>query len=216
MTPHISLTLLRTQSDERLAQMTAAGHDRAFEAIVDRYRRPLLRYAKRMLKEEARAEDVVQAAMVSAWAALREGVAVRDLRPWLYRIVHNGALNAMKRPTAEPLAEHADHRAGPDDVIERRDEVRRAFGGIAELPERQRAALLAVAFDGRSAAEVGEDLGLQDTAVRQLVSRARSSLRAAATALTPYPVVAWAASGGAEQGPEMGARIGELIAGAGL
>ena len=37
MTPHVSTTLLRTQSDERLVKLTAAGHDRAFEAIVDRW-----------------------------------------------------------------------------------------------------------------------------------------------------------------------------------
>lgn len=216
MTPHISITLLRTQSDERLVAMTADGHDRAFEAIVDRYRRPLLRYARRMLHEEARAEDVVQAGLVSAWAALREGVEVRDLKPWLYRIVHNGALNAMKRPTAEPLIEASDLRPGPDTVIERREDVRRAFDGINALPERQRAALLAVAFEGRSHAEVGEELGLQDGAVRQLVSRARTSLRTAATALTPYPLVLWVAHAGGPQTDEMGARIGELVAGAGI
>ena len=73
VTPHVSTTLLRTQTDERLVELIAAGHDRAFDAIVDRYRRPLLRYARRFLPEEARAEDVVQAAFVSAWGALRDG-----------------------------------------------------------------------------------------------------------------------------------------------
>ena len=97
MTPHVSITLLRTQTDQRLVELIAAGHDRAFEAIVDRYRRPLLRYARRFLHEDARAEDVVQSAFVSAWTALNEGATVRDLRPWLYRIVHNGALNVMKK-----------------------------------------------------------------------------------------------------------------------
>ena len=73
MTPHVSITLLRTQTDERLVELIAAGHDRAFDAIVDRYRRPLLRYARRFLHEDTRAEDVVQAAFVSAWTALQRG-----------------------------------------------------------------------------------------------------------------------------------------------
>ena len=45
---------------------------------------------------EARAEDVVQQALLAAWAALRRGDDVRDLRPWLHRIVHNTALNALR------------------------------------------------------------------------------------------------------------------------
>ena len=48
-----SVTLLRTQSDERLAALAAAGHERAFEAIVERYRRPLLRPCRRYLPEGA-------------------------------------------------------------------------------------------------------------------------------------------------------------------
>ena len=61
MTPHISVSLLGTQSDERLASLAGSGHERAFEAIVERYSKALTRYAQRFLGE-ARAEEVVQAA----------------------------------------------------------------------------------------------------------------------------------------------------------
>src|SRR6266536_2992700 len=95
MTPLLSTPLLRTQSDGRLATLAAGGHDRAFEAIVERYRRPLQRYLGRLLSE-ALAEDVLQATFVRAWQALRAGSEVRDLRPWLYRIAHNQAVNALR------------------------------------------------------------------------------------------------------------------------
>lgn len=65
MTPLVSTTLLRTQSDARLASLAGEGHERAFEAIVERYRRPLLRYCRRFLPEP-RAEDVVQIAFLKA------------------------------------------------------------------------------------------------------------------------------------------------------
>src|ERR687894_638898 len=90
-----SSVLLRTQSDARLVALASVGHDRAFEAIVERYRRPLLR-ACRLILPEARAEDALQLALVSAWTALRRGDEVRELRPWLYRIVRNTALNALR------------------------------------------------------------------------------------------------------------------------
>jgi len=217
LTPTVSITLLRTQTDQRLVELIAAGHDRAFEAIVDRYRRPLLRYARRFLHEDARAEDVVQSAFVSAWTALNEGATVRDLRPWLYRIVHNGALNVMKKPGLDDavLIEASDLRPGPAAEVEQREDVRQALDTISRLPERQRTALLAVAFDGRSHADVGEELGLKEPAVRQLVSRARVSLRVAATAVTPWPVAAWLAGIGGAAASDTAGRVGEIVGGVG-
>jgi RNA polymerase sigma factor (sigma-70 family) len=93
--PSPSLSLLRTQSDDRLVALAGAGHERAFEAIVERYRRLLLRAARRVLPE-SRAEDALQQALIAAWSALQRGDEVRDLRAWLYRIVHNTALNALR------------------------------------------------------------------------------------------------------------------------
>src|SRR5919112_1593356 len=115
MTPLLSSALLRAQSDERLAELAAAGHDRAFEAIVERYRRPLLRYLRRLLSETL-AEDVVQATFINAWSSLRTGTEVRDLRPWLYRIAHNAAINALKK------------------VGEVMEEVPESIGGVAPQP----------------------------------------------------------------------------------
>ena len=96
MTPIVSATLLRTQSDARLALLAGQGHERAFEAIVERYRRPLHRYCRRILPE-ARAEDAVQQTFLKAWSALSGGTRVEDLKPWLYRIAHNAALDAAKK-----------------------------------------------------------------------------------------------------------------------
>jgi len=95
MSPALPTVLLRTQSDARLVELARGGHDRAFEAIVERYRRPLHAYCRRFLPE-ARAEDAVQQAFLNAWNAVRTGSEVRELRPWLYRITHNAALNAAE------------------------------------------------------------------------------------------------------------------------
>lgn len=47
MSPRISIRLLAAQSDQRLVALVKEGHERAFEALVQRYRRPLLRYCRR-------------------------------------------------------------------------------------------------------------------------------------------------------------------------
>ena len=63
--------------------------------LVERYRGALLRASRRYLPE-ARAEDALQQAFISAWSALQRGDEVRDLRAWLYRIVHNTTLNQLR------------------------------------------------------------------------------------------------------------------------
>ena len=198
MTPGISTAmLLRTQSDTRLVLLSVDGHPRAFEAIVERYRRPLHRYLRRMLPA-GRVEDVLQQTFLGAWAALRNGTEVEDVRAWLYRIAHNAAVNALKRSgyDYDELRESLRGADGPDADVERRTVMRETLASVAGLPSRQRRALLATAVEGRASADVAREMGLSDGAFRQLLHRARVTVRAAATAATPLPVAAWAAGSG--------------------
>src|SRR3954469_20116312 len=213
--PSPSLALLRTQTDERLVELARAGHERAFEAIVERYRKPLLRGARRVLPE-ARAEDALQQALLSAWNGLRRGDEVRELRPWLYRIVHNTALNALRMSGYEYAELHEAVRIADagDDELERRAVVRQTLASLAALPERQREALLRTAVSGDSQDQIARDLGLSGNALRQLVHRARVSVRSAATGLTPMPLVTAAASG-SSRGDALVERLSELAAGGG-
>jgi RNA polymerase sigma factor (sigma-70 family) len=211
--PSPSLTLLRTQSDERLVALARDGHERAFEAIVERYRRSLLRGARRVLPE-GRAEDALQQALLSAWTALQRGDEVRELRPWLFRIVHNCALNALRVSGYEYDELHDALRIAdaPGDELERRAVMRQTLASVAALPDRQREALLRTAVSGDPQDEVARSLGVSDNALRQLVHRARVSIRAAATAITPLPLLTWPAGGSRGSLAE---RVAELAAGAG-
>ncbi|MDA0166159.1 sigma-70 family RNA polymerase sigma factor [Solirubrobacter ginsenosidimutans] len=209
-----SAVLLRTQSDERLVALARAGHERAFETIVRRYRRPLLAACRRMVND-GRAEDVLQQALLSAWSGLRRGDDVRDLRAWLFRIMRNAALSHRRRAghAGAQLVETLSMAASPQEEAERREVVQETLETIAALPPRQREALLRIAVQGASQDEVAEDLGVSRIAVRQLVHRARTSVRAAATALLPFPLIGWAA--GAGSGESLSLRIASLITGAG-
>src|SRR3954449_10498311 len=217
--PSPSSVLLRTQSDERLVALARAGHERAFEAIVERYRGGLLRVTRGYLPD-ARAEDALQHAFLAAWSALQRGDDVRDLRAWLHRIARNSALNQLRVAGYDHAELEESLRAAdaPGDALERRTAMRETLTGLAALPERQREALLRIAVEGRGQDEVARELGVTEGAVRQLVHRARLTLRAAATAVTPLPLATWAAgaggAGGTVSGP-MAERIAELVGGAG-
>src|SRR5437899_9083584 len=194
-----SNAVLRGQTDERLVDLTRAGNARAFEAIVHRYRRPLLRHCSRILPP-GRAEDAVQQAFLSAYNAIAAGNAELKLRPWLYRIAHNAALNLLRQNgwNHEQLDEGFDGVTRPDQVVEARERIRSLVASVKRLPERQRDAIVLRELEGRSYEEIAVALGVTDGAVRQLLNRARTTLRTGATALTPYGLaerIAAAASG---------------------
>ena len=107
----ISLRFLQTQPDQRLVELARAGHERAFEALVRRYRGPLLAYCRRLASRGASPEDILQQGLLQAWRALNGGAEVRDARAWLYRIVHNVAISALR--SSGELPEGVVPEAGP-------------------------------------------------------------------------------------------------------
>lgn len=187
----LSEVLLSTQTDERLCALVSSGHPSAFAVLADRHRAALLRTAARVGGQDG-AEDVVQDALLQAWKGLTDGVEVRHARAWLHQIVRHTAINhGRRRVGVEPLG---DELASPQviaDQLANRDLARSVLAEIAALPERQREALIATEFGDRSRSEIAAELGVSEGAVRQLVHRARDSLRLAFSALIPYPLIAW-------------------------
>src|SRR2546430_5236204 len=178
--------LLHTQSDARLVDLARAGNDRAFEAIVARYRRSLLRYCERLLPP-GRAEDAVQQAFLNAYRAIGRNEAELNLRPWLYRVAHNSSLNLLRQNgwDYDEIPEDFDGVVQPPQALELRERLQELMRAVQEVPERQRDALVLRELEGRSYEEISATLGVTGGAVRQLLNRARGTLRTAATALTP-------------------------------
>src|SRR5436309_12511664 len=167
MTPRFSTTLLRTQSDQRLVELVHAGHEAAFTTIVERYRPQLQRYARRMLPE-SRCEDAVQQAFMQAWRALQDGKDVRQLRPWLYTIVHNAAVNTLRQGVFDyrELLDSVEGSDDPEADVEMRSIIRQTLSAVAALPERQRDALPAVVVAGRPQSQGALETGLTGTGLR--------------------------------------------------
>src|SRR6266508_3219767 len=221
MKPLFSSALLRTQSDERLVALIAAGHERAFETIVQRYGSPIERYCARSLSRSD-AEDAAQQVLLKAWAALSSGTEVRSLKPWLFRIAQTTIIDTAEKSgfDHDELERSLRPHEGPDSEFEKRALIRKTLVGLAALPEAQREALLRGAVDGESRADIAQALGVSEGAVRQLLYRARVRLRTAATAVTPVPLVTWimrpaevAGAGGLAQASAIVAGAGVLAAG---
>jgi len=196
--PHaaVARSQRRAPSDARLVELARTGSEPAFEAIVARYRLPLVRHCARMVGD-ADAEDAAQDALLNAHAALVRGAAVRQLAPWLYAIAQNTARNCLRARAARPATEDADRDGGAcaDGSAEDRQELREVLAAVSSLPDRQRDAIVMREFEGRSYEEIASRLGASHGAVRQLLNRARGSVRERVRVLVPVaPLVRWALS----------------------
>jgi DNA-directed RNA polymerase specialized sigma24 family protein len=103
--------LFAVQSDGRLLALARKGSDLAFEALARRHCRSLLIYCRRLPLPDARAQGVVQRALLDGWAALREGAEVEDPRTWLLGLVRTAAVEAVRdaaAPGAAPAGRPGD------------------------------------------------------------------------------------------------------------
>jgi RNA polymerase sigma factor (sigma-70 family) len=176
---------LTTLSDDDLVARFRRGDDAPFDEIHRRYRAPLIAFARRMLSATGHdADDVVQDAFIRAYRGLRATDRAMTLRPWLYMIVRNRALDELRSPRRagaydDEFALNAVPTADTAQCVEQRDEMRQLVAEIARLPERQRMALVMREFDGCSHVETARRLRTTVPATKSLIIRARSNLDAA-------------------------------------
>ena len=168
--------------DEALAGRAVAGDDAAFSTLCERYYDPLLSYTRSILLNDEDARDATQSALENALRALPRREPGRPLRPWLYRIAHNEAINIVRR--RQPVATGVDTEdlmtvPGPEADTEQRGRLAQLVDDLRTLPERQRGALVMRELNGLSYDEIGVALGVSNEAARRAVFDARSALHAA-------------------------------------
>lgn len=173
----------REESDVVLATRMAKGDEQAFAELVGRHLGAICAIARRMLGDDAEAEDVAQEAMLKLWRVGGSLTLGADgVRPWLRRVVSNMCIDRIRAGrrvlvTDEPPEVPQAARQMQD--MEGEELSRRVDQALQALPERQRQALTLFHFEGMSQIEVGAAMGISDEAVESLLARARRAMRAA-------------------------------------
>ena len=166
-----------------LLESQLEGRRRFLELVAD-LRPELHRYCARMTGSTADGEDIVQDTLARAYYLLPEMTELPALRPWLFRIAHNRALDHLKRYEArmsEPLEavqdSARDPAPDPGDAISHQQAVHAALSRFVELAPAQRSCVILKDVLGHSLEEIGVLLQLSLPAVKASLHRGRLRLR---------------------------------------
>jgi RNA polymerase sigma-70 factor (ECF subfamily) len=161
----------------------AAGRQR-FLALVGELRPELHRYCARMTGSIADGEDIVQDTLARAYYALSELDEVPPLRPWLFRIAHNRAIDfrrrydqRMQRPLDAMEASLRDPAPDPEDALAHNRAVAAAISQFTELPPAQRSCVILKDVLDQSLDDIAALLELTVPAVKAALHRGRARLR---------------------------------------
>lgn len=168
------------EGDDVLAQRCAAGDAAAYARLVDRHLPKILALTRRMIGDDAEAEDMAQEAMLKLWRNAGKFDAERaKLSTWLYRIASNLCIDRLRKKKFSPLedAPEQEIEAGQVSSILQGQLARRMDVALQELPERQRLALVLFHYQELSLNEAAENLDCSVDAFESLLRRARQGLK---------------------------------------
>ncbi len=172
--------------DERaLVDASLASHPGAFDVIVERHRRAVYQLCYRFVGNHEDASDLSQDVFLRAYRGLRTFRGQSSLATWLYRIGVNVCLNHVKVKTpfttpTESIDERqlVDVRAeSPADRMLKDERGARVRAAIAQLPRKQRAALILRTYHEMSHREIADVLGSSVGAVKANVFHALGNLK---------------------------------------
>lgn len=179
-------------SDSELAARFLGGESRAFEALVTRYSRPVFNFVYRFVGDYDEANDVAQTTFIQIHSSLPTARLDMPLRPWIFQIARNKALDHLRRRRAiqfsalesdedegESVVDRlADPDPLPDELFERRDLQRVLAEAILALPPRNRAVVTLRYVNGLTFGEIGQALEMPENTAKTLFQRAKTMLRA--------------------------------------
>lgn len=177
------LRWFRGRSEPRGAEPAGLRTERDVQAAYDLYGGELFGFAFKALDDRQLAEDVVQETFVRAWRSPRGfDPGQGTMRTWLFAIVRNGVVDAMRRRRVREGPGHASWDAvgelssvaDPVDQLLERIQLSEA---LERLSPQHREAVVEVYFGGRTCAELGEELGISASTMRSRLYYGVRSLR---------------------------------------
>jgi RNA polymerase sigma-70 factor (ECF subfamily) len=180
-----------TRSDVQLMLDVKAGDEASFDLLLQKYRRPLVNFLYRMVRDPATAEDLAQEVFLKVYRARKQYSPSAKFTTWMFRIATNLALNSVRdnrhRRMQVSLDAPAEEDEAPvqvpardmriDEHMVERDRAEFIQRAIAALPEKQRVAVLLHKYEEMDYGEIARILECSESALKSLLFRAYETLR---------------------------------------
>jgi len=170
---------LRPRPSRGPLRASATRGDRAaFAKLYERHHQEIYRYCRSIVRHEDDARDALQSTFTKAFAALEREERDFELLPWLFRIAHNEAIDAIRaRRETHDIEDVPEPRSDSlYEQVEQRAMLRELQADLASLPERQRSALVLRELSGLGHEEIATVLESTPRGVKQVIFEARSAL----------------------------------------
>jgi RNA polymerase sigma-70 factor (ECF subfamily) len=183
--------------DAELVARVQRGDKQAFDLLVLKYQRKIMRLLSRMIRDPGEIEDVAQEAFIKAYRALPQFRGESAFYTWLYRIAINTARNWLaqnnRRPSTPSAQENEDGEtfdatdnltdsSNPESEMASRQIADTVNKAMNDLPEDLRNAIVMREIDGMSYEDIAESMNCPIGTVRSRIFRAREAI---ATRLRP-------------------------------
>jgi len=179
--------------DAELVARVQKGDKRAFDLLVLKYQRKIMRLLSRMIRDPGEVEDVAQEAFIKAYRAIGQFRGDSAFYTWLYRIAINTARNWQasnsRRPSSPNVIETQDGEtfnqidnltdiSTPESVVASREIVETVNQAIGSLPEDLRTAIVLREIEGMSYEDIAQTMNCPIGTVRSRIFRAREAIAA--------------------------------------
>jgi RNA polymerase sigma-70 factor (ECF subfamily) len=170
------------ERDLELVRLVAAGagDEQAFEELVARHQHSVFSTIHRYVGDPGAADDIAQEVFVVVWHQAGAFKGRSSFSTWLYRVVVNQCLQFRRKRRGRPVLmslDGIDEDRPPESLQVEADHEQAARTAAAELPDRQRMALILEHYEGRTYREIADIMETSVSSVESLIFRAKSFLR---------------------------------------
>ena len=179
--------------DAAIMLQLRAGNMDAFDVLLNKYRKPIVHFMYRMVRNQAVAEELAQEVFLRVYRSRETYRAEARFSTWLYRIATNLGVNHARDTKLERTAstvyldepdsetgskpDVADQTPGAEAGMLRRERMNAIREHVMALPERQKTAVLMHKYEGLDYKQIGDVLKLSESATKSLLFRAYQTLR---------------------------------------
>lgn len=167
-------------TDEQIVELVRSGDQEAYSEIINRYQLKLLRYATYILSNEDSGADAVQEGFISAFINLNSFNTQKKFSSWLYRIVHNKAMDLLKKQNKQtPMPENLDFESGTDLEEEyiKNEIINHAQNCLSEMDIIYKTPLSLFYLEEKSYEEISDILRIPINTVGTRISRAKQIMK---------------------------------------